>query len=204
MLLNSVVAGWMLFAADRLDSTRHRVPTLLIVAYLMLLAPFASIVQVDMVAAGWLIAAIWFGKRLAAQGGLANAVWTVVFLGLTGATRTQYFLVFLAMAGILLPCKILLTGGARRLLLTLAGLLLLGAGLGATLDFASRSLAGNSGQLRTGLGVTLYMGLLSSSSSSNWCGGWTPEASAMALPVAVAKRFQEKEASHWLDVVLCK
>lgn len=104
----------MLFAADRLDSTRHRVPTLLIVAYLMLLAPFASIVQVDMVAAGWLIAAIWFGKRLAAQGGLANAVWTVVFLGLTGATRTQYFLVFLAMAGILLPCKILLTGGRQE------------------------------------------------------------------------------------------
>lgn len=211
LLLNSVVAAWMLFAADRLDSTRHRIPTLLIVAYLMLLAPFASIVQVDMIAAGWLVAAIWFGTRLEARGGVANAIAVVVFLGLTGATRTQYFLVFLAMAGLLLPCAFVLSKGARRPLLALAGLLLLGASLGAALDFASRSLAGNSGQLRTGLGVTLYTGLLNSSSSGGWCGGWTPDAYAMAqedadlsLPAAVAKRLQQKDVSHWRDVVLCK
>lgn len=211
--INIPAALWLLFLAYRLDTGRWRLLAQLVALYLLLIAPFAGIVQLDLAAAAQLGTAFWLlaDPRLALSRGwrFGLAVACIVF---AVSTKPQYALVLWALLALAVPVGLLLRRASfpnfHRFLLAL----LAGSVLGFAVDMAMRVSSGRTEEIRTSSAVTLYGGLLvSSDQRSRGCGYWSVEAAQAAkddlhksLSEAVIDRLQEKPVGHWASVVRCK
>ncbi|HEL4807557.1 TPA: hypothetical protein UN084_003108 [Stenotrophomonas maltophilia] len=209
LLLNVAAVFCLAMACNHLDRSRHRLPTVLLWLYLCLLVPYAGIVQLDMLSAAALAIAIVSGRAFLLGADRRGAALMVLALVFATSTRTQYSLVLLAFVALLAPFTLLRPRRARWTWLLC--LVAVGAVLGGVVDSAWRSKAGNAGSFRTGLGVTLYNGLLTSSTDAATCGAWSPggtQAAAedlhLSLPQAVRNRLAAQDSGHWLKVVECK
>ncbi|MBD9478305.1 hypothetical protein [Pseudoxanthomonas sp. PXM02] len=213
LAINVPSALWLLFLAYRLDDGRWKILAQLVALYLLLITPFAGIVQLDLVAAAALGTAFWLladdRLRMASRWRSGFAVACIVF---AVSTKPQYALVLWALLVLTLPVAWLLrrslSSGFQRVLLAL----LVGSVLGFAVDMAMRVSSGKTEQIRTSSAVTLYGGLLvSSDQRSQGCGYWSVEAAQAAkddlhkpLSEAVIDRLRAKPASHWVSVVRCK
>jgi len=213
LAINIPSALWLLFLAYRLDGGRWKILAQLVALYLLLIAPFAGIVQLDLVSAAALGTAFWLmadtGLRLASgwRHGLA-----VAFIVFAVSTKPQYALVLWALLVLVIPFAWLLhrslSPGFGGVLLAL----LAGSVLGFAVDMAMRVSSGRTEEIRTSSAVTLYGGLLvSSDQRSEGCGYWSVEAAQAAkndlhkpLSDAVIDRLQAQPVEHWMSVIRCK
>ncbi|GAB1406369.1 hypothetical protein MASR1M8_02880 [Thermomonas brevis] len=81
---------------------------------------------------------------------------------------------------------------------------------GFFVDMSLRQFGGRGETLRTSSAVTLYGGLLTSSTEAG-CGYWSLQATDAAksdidkpLPEAIASRLAQKPLGHWVSVMKCK
>ena len=211
--INIPCALWLLFLAYRLDAGRWKLLAQLVALYLLLIVPFAGIVQLDLVAAAALGSAFWLqadaGLRLTPRWRFALAVACIVF---AVSTKPQYALVLWALLALAVPVALVLrrhpSAGFHRLVLVL----LAGSILGFAVDMGMRVSSGRTEEIRTSSAVTLYGGLLvSSDQRSKGCGYWSVEAAQAAkddlhkpLSEAVLERLQAQPLEHWMSVVRCK
>jgi len=211
--INIPSALWLLFLAYRLDTGRWRILAQLVALYLLLIAPFAGIVQLDLVAATHLGTAFWLlaDARLPPSWkwrfGLA-----VACIAVAVSTKPQYALVLWTLLILSVPVALLLRSrlspGFHRFVLAL----LVGSVCGFAVDMAMRVSSGRTKEIRTSSAVTLYGGLLvSSDQRAKGCGYWSVEAARAAkddlhkpLSQAVVDRLQAKPMAHWVAVVRCK
>ncbi|TQM13114.1 hypothetical protein FB548_1968 [Pseudoxanthomonas sp. 3HH-4] len=213
LVINIPSALWLLFLGYRLDGGQWKILAQLVALYLLLITPFAGIVQLDLVAAAALGTAFWLladaGLRLASGWRSGLAVACIMF---AVSTKPQYALVLWALLVLTIPVAWLLrrslSPGFQRVLLVL----LAGSVLGFAMDMVMRVSSGKTEQIRTSSAVTLYGGLLvSSDQRSQGCGYWSVEAARAAkedlhksLSKAVMDRLQAQPIEHWLSVVRCK
>ncbi|KAF1724690.1 hypothetical protein CSC78_11445 [Pseudoxanthomonas japonensis] len=211
--INIPSALWLLFLAYRLDGGRWKILAQLVALYLLLITPFAGIVQLDLVAAAALGTAFWLladaGLKLSSGWRIGLAVACIVF---AVSTKPQYALVMWALLVLSVPfawwLRRSLSPGYQRVLLAL----LVGSVLGFAVDMGMRVSSGRTEQIRTSSAVTLYGGLLvSSDQRSQGCGYWSVEAAQAAkddlhkpLSEAVIDRLQARPVEHWVSVVRCK
>ena len=204
---------WLLVIAYRLDRGRLKILAQLVALYLLLIVPFAGIVQVDLVAAAALGTAFWLladdGLRLTSGWRFGMAVACIVF---AVSTKPQYALVLWSLLALSLPVawrlRRCLSVGFYRIVLAL----LAGSVLGFAVDMGMRVSSGKTEEIRTSSAVTLYGGLLvSSDQPSKGCGYWSVEAAQAAkedlhkpLSQAVLDRLQAHSIDHWVSVVWCK
>jgi len=208
-LLLNIPAGWLLFwLAGVSDPSRARWFQYLVGAYLVLLIPFAGIVQLDVVAAAFLASALVLVMRTNTRKPATYALAT----GLCAAavsTKPQYALVIWAMLGLLAVGALLSRKKFDRMTRVLAITLLVGGFLGFALDNGLRALSGRSEAIRTTSAVTLYAGLLVSKIEG--CGYWSRDAAQAAkadkdkpLLTAIEERLSAKPAGYWFSVMQCK
>ena len=211
LLLNSLAAAALLWFARSLDPTATRWFGLLVALYLLLIAPFMGIVQLDMLAAALLAAGLWL-LALPPSSRTTKATF-VVATGLIAAgvsTKPQYALTLWAMLGLLSVAWLLLKRRAHPLLPILFSALLIGSIGGFAIDSGLRALSGRSEAIRTNSAVTLYAGLLTSGAGIR-CGYWSVEAAEAAkadldkpLHRAVLDRLAEKPSGNWASIMACK
>ena len=213
MLLLNLAAGIAtLLLARRVDPTPGKWLSHLVALYLLMLAPYYGIVQLDVLATMSLGAGLMLILHPPSRWSRTGAA-LVAILAIAAAvsTRPQFLLVLTTLSGLL----VLVWGlGKRRgssVLLLAAGLLFAGALSGFAFDSALRTHAERSGAIRTNSSVTLYSGLLASSARLSDCGRWSAEATTTMrsdlhkpLTQAVIERLQAQPASHWLAVMTCK
>jgi hypothetical protein len=207
LLLNIASAWYVLWMGWRSDLTRWRALALLVAGYLLLIAPFFGLVQLDLFAATMLAAA--FGRVLqpAAMRGAMRIAAAVLMVAAAVSTKPQYALTLWVLLGLLaLPC---LAWKPPTVAKALLAVLLAGSLLGFGLDSGLRSLSGRTDAIRTNSAVTLYGGLLVSRIEG--CGYWSVEAAEAAkadlskpLVVAVRDRLAAKPVSHWISIIRCK
>ena len=200
--------AWLAWRADR---TRWHLAAVLVAAYLLMLAPYAAIVQLDLVAAAF-IAAGWslLLKPPANLGKGALAAGAVACLAAGVSTKPQYALVFW-----MLLCLLFLPALAwrrrREAAVPLLAIVFVGSLVGFALDNGLRAWSGQTDRLRTSQAVTLYGGLLVSPTEGGMCGYWSEAAAAAAsadkaLPLAeaIGRRLAAHPPAHWLGVLRCK
>ncbi|MDO5505283.1 MAG: hypothetical protein Q4F49_03190 [Pseudoxanthomonas suwonensis] len=205
LLLNAVAVGVLLWVMQAADRTGHRIPTLLTIAYLLLLTPFLGLATTMLAAGSWSAGKAWSDN----EGGRINGGWLALSFVLIASgvcSKPQYALILWTLC--LLAIPLLLQRQARpsrRLILVLA----LGSVLGFMADSGFRAV-GKSEAIRTNSAVTLYAGLLVSGTGPG-CGYWSVEASqaavadmGMPLRQAVMTRLGEQPPAHWASVVGCK
>lgn len=213
--LNLVAGLGVLWLAWRVDTGRLRFRAALAGAFLCLLAPFAGLVQLDLVAAAFVAVALVLAVRAVSTPGGRGLWWAAgACLAAGVSTKPQYALLAWTMVLLLaMPAW----AWRRRAPWgpTLVLVLLAGATVGFGLDQLHR-MAGDRGEaLRTRSAVTLYAGLLVSASrqepGARPCGYWSAEATAAAaadlgkpLPVAIRDRLAARPPAHWWAVVRCK
>jgi len=212
LCLNLVAGVATLVLARRVDPTPGKWIAHLVALYLLLLAPYYGIVQLDLLATVslgiGLMMVLQPPPRLGRVGSGASAIFLVAA---AVSTRPQFLLVLAALSGLMV---LVWSVGRKRhsaAPLVAAGLLFAGALAGFGFDSALRAHAERSGAIRTNSSVTLYSGLLASSSRLADCGRWSAEATATMrsdlgkpLARAVIDRLQAKPVSHWVAVVACK
>jgi hypothetical protein len=213
LLLNALSVAMLLWAMRRSDTSRWRVPTLLMVAYLLAIVPFlGGLVQLDMIATACVAMGISLAQVPVARWSRAvNLVVACTLVALGVSTKQQYALIVWGMAALFVPCWWLLRHRDTRAAATLMGVLLVGSFAGFGIDLAARSASERStDSLRTTSAVTLYSGLLVSSTAFE-CGKWTEAAGPAAradmgkpLHVAVLDRLRSHPPRHWLAVMACK
>jgi hypothetical protein len=204
---------WLLFLAYRLDPGRWKLLAQLVALYLLLITPFAGIVQLDLAAAAALGTAFWLladtGLRLTATWRFCLAVACIVF---AVSTKPQYALVLWALLGLSVPVAWFLRRSLSPGFHSVVLALLVGSILGFAMDMGMRVSSGRTEEIRTSSAVTLYGGLLvSSDQRSKGCGYWSVEAAQAAkddlhkpLSEAVVDRLQAQPIGHWASVVRCK
>jgi len=209
--INVGIAWTFVLLCSKVDDTPGKVPTLLAMLYLYTLVPFAGIVQVDMIAALWALAALLLGASAVQSAGRWRVGLAIGCLAMAASTRSQYALVLMVMALALFP--FILFGSQRQQVLIRTAVLIIGLGgmLGLVLDTGMRSGTGNGGTFRTGVGVVIYSGLLVTPSSGPWCGGWTPEAKLASelddgLPFieAMSNRVSARSFDEFMETIGCK
>ncbi|MDO5505780.1 MAG: hypothetical protein Q4F49_05745 [Pseudoxanthomonas suwonensis] len=214
LLLNLASVVVLLVLMRRIDISNGKYLSLLLAFYLLLIAPFFGIVQLDLIAttlvASGMVAVMAAPKGLAQSLSIAMAV---ILIAAGVSTKPQYALICWTMAGLfILPAfflrrrKVSNEIVSRILILTLFA----GATLGFAFDSSLRELGGRSEAIRTNSAVTLYGGLLTSSDGVG-CGAWSLEASKAARQdlskpphEAILGRLKEKPFGHWASVVRCK
>ena len=211
--INIPSALWLLFLAYRLDTGRWKLLAQLVALYLLLITPFAGIVQLDLVAAAAFGTAFWLlanaRLRLAPAWRFGCAVACIVF---AVSSKPQYALVVWALLAFAIPVAWLLRRSLSPAFHRLMLVLLAGSVLGFAVDMGMRVSSGRTEEIRTSSAVTLYGGLLvSSDQRAKGCGYWSVEAAQAAkddlhkpLSEAVMDRLQAQPIEHWLSVVRCK
>ena len=211
--INIPSALWLLFMVYRLDTGQWRILAQLVVLYLLLITPFAGIVQLDLVAATALGTAFWLladaALRFSYGWRLGLAVACIVF---AVSTKPQYALVVWALLGLSIPVAWLLRRSLSSSFHRVVLMLLAGSVLGFAVDMGMRVSSGRTEEIRTSSAVTLYGGLLvSSDQRSKGCGYWSVEAAQAAkddlhkpLSQAVVDRLQAHPIEHWMSVIRCK
>lgn len=203
---------WLVYRVDPLPSRPFALAT---ASALLLLAPYLSLVQLDLSASVLLGAGMVLllpGSRAGSsthRRWRAGAGWGL--LAIACSTRPQFVLVLPVLAVLLVALGALKAeSGRRRPWFLAAGLLTLGAVAGFAIDSGLRLAADRGEAVRSTSGVTLYAGLLASPAGSG-CGRWSPEATRMAradldrsVPEAVRERLSAQPAAHWASVVGCK
>lgn len=213
LALNLPATAAILALAYRSDQTRWKVFAQMVAAYLLLITPYFGIVQLDQLAAACVAAAFWLLLDPAIRMSAALRVCAaIVALTVGVSTKPQYALVLWTLCGLLVAswAVIRVARRTRRAALVLAGVLVLGACTGFAADVGLRRLGGHSESMRTSSAVTLYGGLLVSSTGQR-CGYWSVEAAQAAkadmgrpLADAVLGRLAAQPLSHWAAVVACK
>jgi hypothetical protein len=210
--LNLAAAGATLMLARRADPAPGKWMAHLVALYLLLLAPYYGIVQLDLLASASLgLGLVLILHPPARPGRYGSAAVAILAVAAAVSTRPQFLLVLTALGGLL----VLVWWVGRKLrsnaLLLAAGLLFAGALAGFGFDSALRAQAERSGAIRTNSSVTLYSGLLASSTRPADCGRWSPGATAtmrsdLGKPLgrAVMERLQKQPVSHWAAVMACK
>lgn len=210
-LLNVPAIAWMWFLAYRVDHSRYRVFAQLIVLYLLLITPFASVVQLDLLGATMFATGLWLlldsTLSMAAKPRLATAC---LFIAAAVSSRTQYALTLWVMIPMLAVAWLLFRRVPKAVIQRLLVGLLMGSVLGIAFDGGLRLINGRSGDARIGQVVTIYTGLLTSGEAGA-CGAWNPQAGQAAiadlgkpLATAIADRLAAQSPSHWVAVVKCK
>jgi hypothetical protein len=210
-VLNAIAVAVLLCVMHACDTTRGHVLTWLAAAYLVLIAPFIGIVQLDMIAAAqtavgaWLVLSPPKSWPRAVSLGVAVALFAVAV-----STKPQYALIAWAMTGLFAIAWLLLRRRASKRAVLLMATLFAGSIAGFAADLAMRSFSGRTESIRTSSAVTLYGGLLVSSNGAG-CGYWSVEAAEAAkadlgrpLHEAIADRISDKPVSHWISVMRCK
>ena len=211
--LNLVAGIATLLLARRVDPTPGKWMAHLVALYLLLLAPYYGIVQLDLLAS----MSLGLGLMLILHpplrlGMFGSATGAVLTIAAAVSTRPQFLLVLTTLSGLLILTWGIV-GKKRRssTLIHAAVLLSAGALAGFGFDSALRAHAERSGAIRTNSSVTLYSGLLASSTRPADCGRWSAEATATMrsdlkkpLAQAVTERIQAKPVSHWMAVMACK
>ena len=209
LLLNLAAGLVVLGISWKMDRSRKHLLAILTATYLIMLAPYVGIVQLDMLAAAFVAAALACLSASATHPRPARLRAVAVgLLACAVSTKPQYALLAWALVVLLaLPAWRWRRRepGSRAFL----GVLLLGSLAGFAADNLMRAMSGKSDALRTSSAVTLYAGLLVSGTES--CGYWSRDASQaarddmdMPLPVAIGGRLAARPASHWLSVLGCK
>lgn len=212
LCLNLIAGVATLVLARRVDPTPGKWIAHLVALYLLLLAPYYGIVQLDLLAT----MSLGIGSMMILQppprlGRVGSGASAIFLVAAAVSTRPQFLLVLATLSGLIV--LVWLVGRKRRSAapLVAAGLLLAGALAGFGFDSALRAHAERSGAIRTNSSVTLYSGLLASSSRLADCGRWSAEATATMrsdlgkpLAQAVIDRLQAKPVSHWIAVMACK
>jgi len=211
LLLNLPAAAGMLWLTRAAEGGRWGLATLLVALYLLLLTPFAGMVQLDLIAATAIAAGFYLAlvppmrwPRALSQG----AAWAMVVAGTS--TKPQYGLVLWGLIGLFAIPWWWLRRRTHRWAPGLVAVLLLGSVSGIALDLGLRAASTRQDSIRTTSAVTLYSGLLTSSDGPG-CGHWSPQATQAAiadlrrpLHEAVLERLAQKPAAHWRSVMHCK
>jgi hypothetical protein len=186
-------------------SAGHALQPHAIALYLLLIAPFFGVFQLDLLAAVGLAWGVWL-LATASNGRLCRIAAGTLLVAAAVSTRPQLMLLLLAWVGLLwiLPER-------RRAVRAPAVVALLGAMvLGFAADFAARAVAGHAEAVRTSSAVTLYAGLLVAEPDEH-CGHWTERARDAALedidqPLLQAawQRLAHRDWQHWRAVLVCK
>lgn len=207
LLLNVPSALVVLWLAWRSDEARWRWLALLVAGYLLLITPYAGLVQLDLLAATLLALAFCLLLQ-PARPRTFNIVLAVMMVAVAVSTKPQYALILWVMLG-LLALPWLLWRKRSSAVPALLAVLLVGSLLGFGIDNGLRLMSGRSEAIRTTSAVTLYGGLLVSRIQG--CGYWSVEAAEAAkadlhkpLAVAVRDRLSAKPPSHWWSIVRCK
>ncbi|MBB1059689.1 hypothetical protein [Marilutibacter spongiae] len=212
LLLNIPAALAILFVSRRIDPTRGKWLSHVVAGYLLLLTPYYGLVQLDLLAAACLVAAwvLLLGTPDRAAGGWRPAL-AMLAIAAAVSTRPQFLLVLLALALLVALVWGFARKGTHRGTAMLLAVLVAGVLSGFLLDSGLRAHAERSGALRTNSAVTLYSGLLASSSSYPGCGHWSEAAtqamrSDLGKPLAdaVFDRLESRSVSHWGAVMACK
>ncbi len=212
LALNVPAALSILFMSRRIDPTPGKWLAHIVAGYLLLLTPYFGLVQLDLLAAACLAAA-WVLLMGAPERGMGR--WRKVLAVLAGAaavsTRPQFLLVLSTLSLLMALVWGVTRGNGRRDIPGLMALLMLGVLSGFLLDSGLRAGAERSAALRTNSSVTLYSGLLASSTSYPECGQWSEEATATMrsdlgkpLSRAVLDRLGNRPVSHWGAIMACK
>ena len=208
----NVSIGWLfILALARIGDSRGMLATILAVLYLYTLAPFAGIVQLDMMAALWALVALLIAVSAIQKGSRIRYCLSIACLAMAASTRTQYALVLIVMASLVVPFALGCRRAKRRRLLAVTAALMLGGGAGLALDSTLRAVAGNAEDFRDGVGVVIYTGLLTTADSGPWCGGWTPAAlqaakedKALDFTDAMRMRLKARPLGEYGNVISCK
>ncbi len=215
LAMNLASAFAILALAYRGNTKRIGIAPILVLAYLLAITPYYSVIQFDLPATALLCGGLFL---LAADASGKRRVWFVVasvaLVSSAVSSRPQFFLLLLVFGTLLVLAAALVSpfrGVASNRIVVSAVLLIMAAILGFALDSALRAGAGRADAIRTTSGVTLYAGLLSSETSGPNCGHWSVQATRDAredaeLPLvqAVSQRLKERTLRHWLEVVRCK
>jgi hypothetical protein len=211
LALNLPAAVGALLLAWHADPTRWRVMAQMTALYLLLIAPFYGIVQLDLIAAVQLGLGMWLAASRAPGASPLRLALGTVAVAFAVSTKPQYALVL----WVLIPLSTLLMilrGRQGTRALALQGVLLAGSLLGFVTDMTMRQASGRTEQIRTSSAVTLYAGLLvSSDRREEGCGYWSVEAAQAAkddlgrsMLDAARSRLAARPLSHWRAVVACK
>lgn len=211
LLLNLTSAAVMLWVSRAADTTRGRWFALLVALYLLLITPFAGIVQLDLVAATQMATGLWLvmtppaGRKWVGRIGLASVMVTAGV-----ATKPQFALTLWAMLGLVMILWWPLRRSSPPVFRVVIGTMLIGSVAGFLVDSGLRAVSGRAEAIRTNSAVTLYGGLLVSNTGQG-CGYWSVEAAKAAkgdlgkpLQYAILDRLSAKPMAHWASVVKCK
>lgn len=208
LLLNLTSAWCVLWMGWRSDHTRWHGFALLVAIYLLLIAPFLGVVQLDLVAATMLGSACCLVLQPTGRRRVLGMCLAVALVAAAVSTKPQYALTLWTLLGLLMLPILFWTKGSsaiRPLLIVL----LAGSLLGFGIDSGLRAASGRTEAIRTNSAVTLYGGLLVSRIER--CGYWSVEAAEAAkadldkpLAVAVRDRLATKPFSHWVSIMRCK
>jgi hypothetical protein len=208
--LNLVSAAAMAWIAWGMDGARVRAMWLLCMAYLLLIAPYLGIVQLDLLAATALGGGVWLASRDGGSNSPARLCLAMLLVIVGVSTKPQYALTLWAMLGMLAGPLWLLRRRVQRPVAIVLTVLLAGSILGFAVDSGLRVVSGRTEAIRTNSAVTLYGGLLVSHDGQG-CGYWSVEAAKAAradrrkpLHRAVLDRLSAQPAKHWVSVIRCK
>lgn len=210
-VLNALAVAVLLSVMHASDTTKGRLLTWLVAAYLLLVAPFIGIVQLDMIAAAQMALGAWLVvSPPKSWPRAASLVVALVLFAVGVSTKPQYALIAWGMSGLFAVAWWLLRRRANKPAVLLMAMLFAGSIAGFAVDLGMRNFSGRTESIRTSSAVTLYGGLLVSSDDVG-CGYWSVEAADAAkadlgrpLHEAVVERLRGKPAGHWLSVMRCK
>ncbi|WP_144899536.1 hypothetical protein [Luteimonas cucumeris] len=211
LALNCLAALLLLCSSRALDPTAARWFGLLVALYLLLITPFFSIVQLDMLAAAQLAVGVWLLASPPSRWSRRFTFFVAAVMIAAGvSTKPQYALTLWAMLGLFVAAWLVLKRRMHPFLPILFAVLLAGSVTGFTIDLGLRALSGRSEAIRTNSAVTLYSGLLVSGTGPR-CGYWSAGAAEAAkadlskpLHHAVLDRLAQKPPTHWISVIGCK
>ncbi|GGK13303.1 hypothetical protein [Luteimonas terricola] len=215
LIMNLAAAAVLLAVAWRAEAGHMSMPMLLVLAYLLVIAPYFSVVQFDLAATALLCVGLWYlASEATGRARIRNMAAALLLVACAVSSRPQFFLVLPVFAALLVIAAAVVggwTGLSRSRSPMTAAVLLIAALIGFAADSALRSASGRAQAVRTNSGVTLYAGLLSSGDSPPACGHWSEQATKEArddadqpLLQTAFTRLQERPMGHWLAVVRCK
>ncbi len=203
---SAVVLLWLIV---RFCTAGWRPMAVLSAAYLLMLAPYAGIVQLDLLASTFIAAGLCLALDPPPRWrpGVSVAA-AVACLALGVSVKPQYALLIWALVGLMALPAWMWRRREPRAAKVLA-ILLVASLAGFALDNGLREVSGRSERLRTSSAVTLYGGLLVSRLEG--CGYWSVEAAEAAsadkdkpLLTAIRERLSARPLSHWIGILRCK
>ena len=214
LIINLSSSALLLWLTYRADIWWWRPFAQIVAFYLFLITPFFGIVQLDLLAAALQSAAFFLllQRNRSKEDNLTKPTVVAAFLLVVSAvsTKPQLALVLWTLLFLMLLLRWCLRGRWRPPVGTAVAILLLASLAGFALDYAMRMGSGRTETMRTSSAVTLYGGLLVSSTAQG-CGNWSVEAAEAAkadmrkpLAVAIGDRLAARPISQWLAVIACK